>query len=158
VLLAGSRLARLPLLRRSRRAVAFCGRVAETTTISRATLVAGAWLFAGWIARILGGSCLLVALGAEFSPLFVLVVLCMAGMMSVVPITAGGGVATVGATAAVLLALGVSRDVAINFSLASGLLGTVAALVAALVGGGVSVALAARRRSVARRLQTSLPV
>ena len=158
VLLAGSRLARLPLVRRSRRAVAVCGRVAETTTISRSTLAAGAWLFAGWVARILGGSCLLVALGASFSPLFVLVVLCMAGMMSVVPITAGGGVATVGATAAVLLALGVSRDVAINFSLASGLLGTAAALAAALIGGGASMALAARRRSVARRLQTSLPV
>ena len=39
-----------------------------------------------------------------------------------------------GATAGILFALGVSKDVAINFALASGLLLTLAALTAALVG------------------------
>jgi uncharacterized membrane protein YbhN (UPF0104 family) len=148
VLVAGPRLARLPFVGRSRRASALVARVGATSNITRSTVTAAVWLFGGWIARIVGGGCLLVALGADFSPMFVLVVLCMAGMMSVLPITAGGGVATVGASAAVLLALGVSKDVAINFSLASGMLGTVAALAAALVGGGlsVSVAFAARRR------------
>jgi hypothetical protein len=41
-----------------------------------------------------------------------------------------------GATAGVLFALGASRDVAINFPLASGLLLTAAALTAAAVGFG----------------------
>jgi uncharacterized membrane protein YbhN (UPF0104 family) len=148
VLLAGPRVARLPLVGRSRRATALFGRVGTISALTPSTLLAAVWLFAGWVARIVAGACLLVALGAEPSPMFVLVVLCMAGMMSVVPITAGGGVATVGASAAVLLALGVSKDVAINFSLASGMLGTVAALAAALFGAGLSVSLAfaARRR------------
>jgi hypothetical protein len=123
-------------------------RVSVTSTINRSTVGAGTALFACWISRIAGGTCLLMALGAGFSPLFVLVVLCMAGMMSILPITAGGGVATIGATAAVLLALGVSKDVAINFSLASGLLAAAAALTAALVGlaGSLALALSARSR------------
>jgi hypothetical protein len=63
-----------------------------------------------------------------------LVILCMAGATSILPITAGGAVAGMGATAGVLFALGASKDVAINFPLASGLLLTAAALTAALVG------------------------
>jgi hypothetical protein len=72
--------------------------------------------------------------------------------MSILPITAGGGVATLGATAGVLLALGVSKDVAINFSLASGLLVAAAALAAALVGLTGSVALALSGRAARARL------
>jgi len=41
---------------------------------------------------------------------------------SLIPVTAGGAVANVGATAGILPALGVGKDVAIDFSLASGLL------------------------------------
>lgn len=134
VLVAGSRLARLPLVHRSKLATMVLARVGKTSAVNRSTLVAGGMLFACWISRIGGGTFLLLALGAGFSPMFVLVVLCMAGLISIVPLTAGGGVATIGATAGVLLALGVSRDVAINFSLASGLLVTAAALAAALVG------------------------
>jgi hypothetical protein len=148
VLLAGPRLVRLPLVHRSKRATTVFQRVAVASAVNRSTFGAGTALFACWISRIAGGTCLLMALGAGFSPLFVLVVLCMAGMMSVLPITAGGSVATIGATAAVLLALGVSKDVAINFSLASGLLAAAAALAAALVGlaGSLALTLSARTR------------
>jgi hypothetical protein len=87
----------------------------------------------------------------------VLVVLCMAGMAGILPITAGGAVATVGATAGVLLALGVSKDVAINFSLASGMLVTAAALTSALVGVTGSLVLAGlARRARAGRMTPSL--
>jgi hypothetical protein len=150
VLAAGPRLVRLPLVRRSKRATIVCQRVAVTTAVTRSTFGAGGLLFACWISRICGGSFLLMALGAGFSPLFVLVVLCMAGMMSIVPITAGGGVATLGATAGVLLALGVSKDVAINFSLASALLVAAAALAAGLVGVTGSVVLAVSGRAASR--------
>ena len=149
VLLAGPRLARAPLIHRSRRATLACEQVARTSRVTRSTLVAGLLLSGCWLSRIGGGTCLLLALGAGFSPLFVLVVLCIAGMTSVLPVTAGGGVATMGATAGVLLALGVSRDVAINFSLASGLLVTAAALAAALVGLGGSFLLTLVSRSPA---------
>ncbi len=74
-----------------------------------------------------------------------LVILCMAGAASILPITAGGAIANMGATAGVLFALGVSKDVAINFSLASGLLLTSAALAAAVVGVTASLALPAAR-------------
>jgi hypothetical protein len=68
-------------------------------------------------------------------------------------VTAGGAVASVGATAAILLALGVGKDVAINFSLASGLLLVTSASAAALAGFVVSVGMAA----VMRRRTTALP-
>ncbi len=60
------------------------------------------------------------------------------------PITSGGAIANVGASAGILLLLGVGKDVAINFSLASGLLLSAAALTAAIVGvtGSVAVAFA----------------
>jgi uncharacterized membrane protein YbhN (UPF0104 family) len=152
VLLAGPRLVRLPLVHRSRRATIVCQRVAVSSAVTRSTFGAGTLLFGCWISRICGGTFLLMALGAGFSPHFVLIVLCMAGMMSILPITAGGGVATLGATAGVLLALGVSKDVAINFSLASALLVTVAALMAAAVGVTGSVALALSGRAAKARL------
>jgi hypothetical protein len=97
-------------------------------------------LFACWTSRAFGSACLLVALGAAFSPMLALVVLCMAGAASILPITAGGAIASMGATAGVLFALGVSKEVAINFSLASGLLLTSAALAAAVIGVSASLA------------------
>ena len=75
-----------------------------------------------------------MALGTGFSPTLALVILCLAAAAAIVPITAGGAVASMGATAGILFALGLSKDVAINFALASALLLTVAALTAALVG------------------------
>jgi hypothetical protein len=59
----------------------------------------------------------------------------------------------VGATAGILLALGVGKDVAINFSLASGLLLVTSASAAALSGLALSVAahaLAGRHPAVLR--------
>src|SRR5207247_2473780 len=82
---------------------------------------AGALLLSCWTSRALGSALLLSALAARFSPTLALVVLCMSGAASIVPITAGGAVAGMGTTAGVLLALGATRGVAINFALASGL-------------------------------------
>ncbi|HYQ11634.1 MAG TPA: hypothetical protein VEP92_10820, partial [Gaiellaceae bacterium] len=57
------------------------------------------------------------------------------------------------ATAAILLTLGVGKDVAINFSLASGLLITSSAALAALSGAALSIAtLAVARRRAKPRL------
>lgn len=134
VLLAGRRLVRLPLIGRSRRLTMICRLVGDSVVLTRSTLVAGLSLFACWTLRVLGGVSLLLALGGGFSPTLVLVILCMAGATAIVPITAGGAIAGMGATAGVLFALGASRDVALNFPLASGLLLTVAALTAAVVG------------------------
>ena len=92
---------------------------------------------------------LLGALGAGFSPVLALVVLCLAAAASLIPVTSGGMIANVGATAAVLLALGVHRQAAINFGLASGLLLCTTAVAAAMVGLAVSLALARRSRSPA---------
>ena len=64
----------------------------------------------------------------------------MSAAAGVIPITAGGAVANVGATAGILLALGAGKDVAINFSLASGLLLVSSASAAALCGLTLSIA------------------
>ena len=151
VLLAGPNLARLPLVQRSQRANTMCRRLGDNSAITRSKLVAGVFLFACWTSRAFGSACLLMALGVGFSPTVALVVLCMAGAASILPITAGGVAAGMGATAGVLFMLGVSKDVAINFSLASGLLLTLAALCAALIGGGGSLLLARRRIGTIRR-------
>ncbi len=144
VLVAGPRLVRLPLVHRSRRATSVLERVGESSAVTRSTFVAGSFLFACWTSRALGSALLLMALGTRFSPMLAVVVLCMAGAASILPITSGGAVVGIGATAGVLLALGVSREIAINFSLASGLLLSAAALTAAIVGvtGSVAVAFA----------------
>ena len=60
--------------------------------------------------------------------------ICLGAAAGVIPITSGGAVVNAGASAAILLALGVGKDIAINFSLASGLLLVIAATVAALGG------------------------
>ena len=80
--------------------------------------------------------------------------LCLSAAAGVIPITAGGAVANVGATAGILLALGVGKDIAINFSLASGLLLVTSASAAALAGAGLSVAThaLARRQPVVLKL------
>ena len=143
-LIAGPRLVRLPLLRRWKRTTTICRRVGESATVTRSTFVAGGYLFGCWTSRALGSACLLMALGAGFSPTLALVVLCLAAAASVLPMTAGGAVAGMGATAGILFALGVSKDIAINFALASGLLLTLAALAAGLVGVTVSLVLGLR--------------
>jgi hypothetical protein len=144
----------MPLLRRSRR----LKRVSEHVSAHRArggrrsALLAGLYLFACWTTRAVGSVLLLNALGFAFSPRTALCVLCLSAAAGVIPITAGGAVANVGATAGILLALGVGRDVAINFSLASGLLLVTSASVAAFAG----VALSVGSHGLARRHRVAL--
>ena len=150
ILLVGSaRLVRLPVLRGCRRLHTVSDHVSAHTTREgrRAAAVAALYLFACWTTRAVGSALLLSALGFAFSPTTALCVLCLSAAAGVVPITSGGAVASVGATAGILLALGVGRDVAINFSLASGLLLVTSASAAALSG----VALSLATRALARR-------
>jgi hypothetical protein len=142
LLVASTWFVRLPLLCRSRRLRSVSEHVAGHRTRSgrRNALAAGLYLFGCWTTRAVGSALLLSALGFAFSPTTALYVLCLSAAAGVVPITAGGAVANVGATAAILLALGVGKDVAINFSLASGLLLLTTASAAALSGLTLSLA------------------
>jgi hypothetical protein len=146
ILTLGQRVARLPLVGRSDRLHTVYRRVANSTRLSRATLVAALLLLGCWTSRALGSALLLSALGVRFSPTLALVVLCMSAATAILPITAGGAVAGMGTTAGVLFALGVSKGVAVNFALASGLLLTSAALAAAAVGLSGSLLLTFRER------------
>ena len=146
VLTLGRRVKRLPLIGRSDRLHRLHRRIADDTLLSTRTLAAGLLLLGCWTSRALGSALLLSSLGARFSPTLALVVLCMSGATSILPITAGGAVAGMGTTAGVLLALGATSDVAINFALASGLLLTTTALAAAAVGLSGSLALTLRAR------------
>ena len=155
LLLASARLVRLPLLRRSRHLSTVAAHVSlhRTTHGRRSAVVAGLYLLSCWIARALGSALLLSALGFHFSPPTALCVLCLSAAAGVVPITAGGLAASVGATAAILLTLGVGKNIAINFSLASGLLLASSASLAALCGAAVSIiTLSLERRRKAPRL------
>jgi len=155
LLVASPRIVRLPLLRRSRRLSRVSDHVAAHREPGgrRNAIVAGAYLFTCWTTRALGSALLLSAVGFRFSPSTTLCVLCLSAAAGVIPITAGGAAANLGATAGILLALGVGKDVAINFSLASGLLLITSASAAALVGLALSVtmqALATRRPAILR--------
>jgi uncharacterized membrane protein YbhN (UPF0104 family) len=136
VLVASRRLSRLPALRRSRRLHALGEHVARHTTAPgrRDALVAWCYLFACWSTRAFGSAALLSALGFRFSPQTALAVICLGAAASVIPITSGGAVVNAGAAAAILLALGVGKDVAINFSLASGLILVTSAVAASICG------------------------
>ncbi len=146
LLVGGRHLVRLPFVVRHGRLARLAGRVARHPRASAREAVA-AWFFllGCWTSRAFGSTLLLAALGVGFSPTLALVVLCLAAAASLIPITSGGAIANVGATAAVLLALGVHRDQAINFGLASGLLLCVTAAAAAVV--GVATSLALRRHA-----------
>ena len=104
--------------------------------------MAWVYLFACWSSRAFGSAALLSGLGLSFSPRAALAVICLAAAAGVIPITSGGVVVNAGAGVAILLALGVGKDIAINFSLASGMLLVIAATVAAL--GGVLMAVAVK--------------
>jgi hypothetical protein len=82
--------------------------------------------------RTFANTFLLRALGVGFSPTFAPVILYLAAA-AVLPITAGGAIARLGATSGVLLSLGVPTA-AVKFSLALGLLLTSTALFAAIIG------------------------
>ena len=148
LLVVGGRLIRLPLLRRSGHLRTASEHVARHTTTRgrRDATVAWFYLLACWSTRAFGSAALLSALGLSFSPTTALSVICLAAAAGVVPITSGGAVVGAGATAGILLALGVGKDIAINFSLASGLLLVVSAFVAGLLGVIASLSI----RAVAR--------
>jgi lysylphosphatidylglycerol synthase-like protein len=148
ILVVGGRLISLPLLHRSGRLRTISEHVARHKTIRGRRDATAAWffLFACWSTRAFGSAALLTALGLSFSPTIALSVICLAAAAGVIPITSGGAVVGAGATAGILLALGVGKDIAINFSLASGLLLVGSAMVAALLGIVASLAL----RTVAR--------
>jgi uncharacterized membrane protein YbhN (UPF0104 family) len=153
LLMASPRVVRLPLLRRSRRLHRVSDHVASHRApgCRRNAIVAGLYLFTCWTARALGSALLLSALGFRFSPATTLCVLCLSAAAGVIPITAGGAAANLGATAGILLALGVGKNVAINFSLASGLLLITSASAAAVAGFALSVTmrtLATRRPAI----------
>jgi Lysylphosphatidylglycerol synthase TM region len=156
LLVAGGRLARLPLLGRSRRLRTLGEHVSRHTARGGRTNTTVAWfyLFACWSARAFGSAALLSALGLSFSPKTALAVICLGAAAGVIPITSGGAVVNAGAAAAILLTLGVGKDIAINFSLASGLLLVVSAVAASALGVSASLALralAARQRLVPAR-------
>jgi hypothetical protein len=146
IIVLGQRVARLPLVGRWDRLHNVYRRVADSTRFSRPTLVAGVLLLGCWTSRALGSTFLLSALGVPFSPTLALAVLCLSAATAILPITAGGAVAGMGTTAGVLYALEVSKGVAVNFALASGLLLTGAALVAAAFGLAGSLLLTFRGR------------
>ena len=148
VLVLGPRLVQLPFVRRSVRVERLFTRVGDHAGISRSTFAAGGFLFGCWTMRALGSTLLLSALGVGFSPSLALVILCLAAAASILPITAGGAIVSVSATSGVLLALGVTQNAAINFSLASGMLLTATALTAAVLGVGGSLFLTLRRRQL----------
>jgi Lysylphosphatidylglycerol synthase TM region len=157
ILALGRRTVHLPFVHRSRSLQSLSRRVAETTRLSRSTLTAGLLLFGCWTSRALGSTVLLCALDVRFSPTLALVVVCLSAAASILPITAGGAVAGIGATAGVLVLLGVPKEPAVNFSLASGLLLTTAALVAAAVGLAASLVLVLRRRRGDALAAVSIP-
>jgi hypothetical protein len=145
LLVGGRHLARLPIVVRRRRLAKLAARVVDHPRSTRREAIT-AWLFllGCWTSRAFGSTLLLAALGVGFSPALALVVLCLSAAASLIPIASGGAIANVGATAAILLALGVHKDAAINFSLASGLLLGSTAAVAAVVGVATSVAIGLR--------------
>ncbi len=143
VLFVGStRVVGLPLLRRSRHLRTVSDHVAAHRTRAgrRSAVIAGVYLLLCWVTRATGTALLLSGLGFAFSPTIALTVLCLSAAAGVVPITAGGAVANLGATAGILFALGVGKNVAINYSLASGLLLLTSATAAALIGVSLSFA------------------
>ena len=148
LLIVGVRLARLPLLRRSHRLRRITEQVARHATPRGRRSAVAAWfyLFACWSTRAFGSAALLTALGLSFSPMTALTVICLAAAAGVIPITSGGAVVNAGATAGILLALGAGRDIAINFSLASGLLLVSSALAATLCGTFASLTIGAMAR------------
>lgn len=151
ILVAGPRLATVPFVARRGRLSRLASRVADHPRgTTRDAILAWLFLLGCWTTRASGSMLLLAALGAGFSPVLALVVLCLAAAASLIPVTSGGVIANVGATAAVLLALGVHRQEAINFGLASGLLLCTTAAAAAVVGLASSLALSRRPRALAR--------
>ena len=161
LLVVGGRLAGLPILGRSRRLRALGEHVARHTARGgrRDAMVAWVYLFACWSARAFGSAALLSALGLSFSPKTALAVICLGAAAGVLPITSGGAVVNAGAAATILLVLGVGKEIAINFSLASGLLLVVSAVAASIAGVSASLVIGIMaRRDLAFSQSALVPV
>jgi uncharacterized membrane protein YbhN (UPF0104 family) len=151
LLVGGRHLARLPIVARHARLAKLRARVLNHPRSTTGEAIAASLFLLGcWTSRALGSTLLLAALGVGFSPTLALVVLCLSAAASLIPIASGGAVANVSATAAILLALGVHKEAAINFGLASGLLLCGTAAVAAVVGVAASVAIGLRAQLIGR--------
>jgi lysylphosphatidylglycerol synthase-like protein len=151
LLVGGRHLARLPIVVRRARLAKLAARVVDhPRSTPREGFAAWLFLLCCWTSRALGSTLLLAALGVGFSPTLALVVLSLSAAASLIPIASGGAVANVTATAAILVALGVHKDPAINFGLASGLLLCSTAAVAAIVGVAISVAIGLRAHLASR--------
>jgi len=149
ILVAGQHLVRIPFIANRARLKTLARRAADhPRSTTREAVIAWFFLLGCWTSRALGSTLLLAALGVGFSPTLALVVLCLSAAASLIPIASGGAVANVGATAAVLLALGVHSEQAINFGLASGILLCGTAAAAAIVGLATSLATGLRARSL----------
>jgi len=145
LLVGGRQLARLPIVTGRAKLARLAARVVDhPRSTTREAITAWLFLLGCWTSRALGSTLLLAALGVGFSPPLALIVLCLSAAAALIPIASGGAIANVSATAAILLALGVHKDAAINFGLASGLLLCSTAAVAALVGVAASVAMGVR--------------
>jgi hypothetical protein len=150
VLAAGPRLSRLPFVRRHARLHKVAERVQDrSASTTRSAISAGFFLLGCWTTRALGSTVLLASLGVAFSPTLALVVLCLGAAAALIPITSGGAIVNVSTTAGILLALGIGKEQAINFGLASGLLLCGTALLAAFVGVALSVTHSLRARTPA---------
>jgi hypothetical protein len=151
LLVGGRHLARLPIVSRRSPLAKLAARVVNhPRTTTREAIAAWLFLLGCWTSRALGSTLLLAALGVGFSPTLALVVLCLSAAASLIPIASGGAIANVSATAAILLALGVHKDAAINFGLASGLLLCGTAAAAAAVGVAASFAFGLRAHRAGR--------
>jgi uncharacterized membrane protein YbhN (UPF0104 family) len=150
ILVGGRHLLRVPFIARRERLTKLAARAANRPKgTTREAIAAWCFLVGCWTSRALGSTLLLAALGVGFSPTLALVVLCLSAAASLIPIASGGAIANVSATAAILLALGVHREQAINFGLASGLLLCSAALAAAIIGVVTSFACGRRAQMLA---------
>jgi hypothetical protein len=150
LLVASRHVVRLPFVARRARLARLARRAAENATGKpREAAIAWSFLAGCWSSRAFGSTLLLAAIGVGFSPNLALVVLCLSAAASLIPVASGGAVANVGATAAVLLALGVHKEQAINFGLASGLLLCATAAAAALAGVAASLVAGGRARRAA---------
>lgn len=142
LLVLAPRLVHADALQRWRLTRALAGSMRRHQVSPRRTFRAWLMMFCCWCLRLLGFALLLAAVGVGYSPALALAVICFGAVAALVP-GAGSAVTSAGAGAALLLALNVPREEAVRVGLGSGLLLTIAAIVAALVGSGLAVA---RRR------------
>jgi hypothetical protein len=154
-MLGHRRLLALPFLRRSRRLSSLGARLTVGLACRRSAAAAWLFLLGCWSTKAVGYALLLAAVGVGFSLELAIVLIVLSAAAAVIPLTSLGAVAHVGAGAAILIALGVEKGAAVDFSLAASMLTAAAAIGAALVGvawavaGPASARLSARVRALA---------